>query len=94
MNGDPVEQEAQSSVVINGVNMDDALAAYRQHPELSSWMRVSHAVIRDYVETNATLGQQLREAAEKEAGLERHIETLEESNAALLRELEPEAEPE
>lgn len=84
----------ERQVIVGGVDMDDALAAYRQHPELHQWRQTSQTVIQHYVEANAALSNQLREAEAKEADLERHIATIEESNAALVRELEPEVEPE
>jgi hypothetical protein len=82
--------DGESTISIGGVGLNELQSAHRQHPELVSWSRISHVVIRDYVETNAALSLQLREAAEREAQLEAHVSVVESENAQLAGELEPE----
>jgi hypothetical protein len=82
--------EAEGTMSFGGIDLREMQAAYAEHPELVQWRQTSQTVIRDYVEANAALGARLREAQSKEADLERHIAVVEEHNAALRRELEPE----
>jgi len=84
----------ERTMSIGGVDLAELQSAHRQHPELNAWRQVSQIVIRDYVEANAALAQQLREAARHEAVLEEHIATVEAQNEQLIAELESESSSE
>src|SRR6476620_1197917 len=83
----------ERTMSIGGVDLSELQSAHRQHPELSAWRSVSQIVIRDYVEANSALAQQLREAAQRETVLEEHIATVESQNEQLVSELAPEPVP-